>query len=333
MKSLVGLHPPPIRHNCFGINLIIFIKPHFTLWVFRLHGNRVFGGLHLIEEPSLILTIQSGGSHSRSCTMMLPGKISNSALSCQTSKHPSLCHGGTSLIPSQLGAPSGWGPTSFLIYSLQPGPDDTDQLPLTEKNENWDKVWWVGHDTHFQPGSSLPKPWMSSCYPRANLLWTSQARGPTCAKALPSSGRWRSPLPQRGKGSKAPSELKVLVPCALFLGFIASSKWKTWLYLHHSSPQEWDNPPQKGCTVSKHGAGMQIHANVSHIIVKDPRQAQQERLTHLPYFCCDSQGGLYLITAFSLKSESPLRGSVSRVCFQKFNLCVKYELAFTSCSS
>lgn len=77
---------------------------------------------------------------------------------------------------------------------------------------------------------------------------------------------------------------------------------------------------------------MQIHANVSHIRVKDPRQARQEGLPRMLYFCCDSRGGLHLITAFYLKSGSPPHGSVCRVGFQKFNLCVKYKLAFSSWS-
>ena len=73
---------------------------------------------------------------------------------------------------------------------------------------------------------------------------------------------------------------------------------------------------------------MQIHANVSHIRVKDQRQAPQEGLPCMLYFCCDSRGGLYLITAFYLKSESPPHGSVCWVGFQEIQSMCEIQIGF-----
>lgn len=63
MKHLPDL-APNIRHDCFGLNLIIFIKP--ILYLGSLDYMAIAsskGGLYVIEESSPILIVQSEELH------------------------------------------------------------------------------------------------------------------------------------------------------------------------------------------------------------------------------------------------------------------------------
>lgn len=98
------------------------------------------GGLHLIEESSLILTVQGDEVQAHNYTITLPGKTANSVLSCPTFKHLLYpLEGHLPLISSQLGAHSECGPTSSIIHfgEPEPGPRLSGSTPPSGEKGNW----------------------------------------------------------------------------------------------------------------------------------------------------------------------------------------------------
>lgn len=168
-------------------------------------------------------------------------------------------------------------------------------------------------------------------FPRSNSGENIPGRGTNFTKVLPRSGRWHFPSREAGDPgwhlnwrfwSHTLYSRPLLPPPNGNLRFICTTK-----ILRNETVCPWSDALFQN---TEHACKYMQMSHTLELKIRD-RLRRKASLA-----CCISvvihEEGFNLITAFYPKSESPPHGSVCRVSCQKFNLCVKHKLVFSSWS-